>query len=143
MSQPPTERPGEPARTTGDSASDADRNGFGHDEERDGGEALESVSESCEFGRENATSVSDSKARDAWRTVRADSEAVRREQLQRALSKLESQGRLTDEQRRTVERLSASIVEGVLSTCRPPRADDDGDGSDVERALIELFGGES
>jgi glutamyl-tRNA reductase len=113
------------------------------DEQRSGLEVPESVSESHGVGCDNGAFAGDSKARDAWRAVRADFEDDRRGQVQRALSKLESQGALSDEQRQTVERLSASIVEGVLSTCRPPRSGDDGGSSDVERALVELFDGES
>ncbi|MUV56605.1 hypothetical protein [Halogeometricum sp. CBA1124] len=134
MSRPPTERSGGSERAKGDSVPDGERDDF---------VSSESIRVSSELRRESDSFGGDTEVRNEWRAVRADFEDIRRGQLQRALSKLESEGELSDEQRQTVERLSKSIVEGVLSTCRPSLAGDEGVDMSVEREVVELFEGEN
>ncbi|MFC6823533.1 hypothetical protein [Halopelagius fulvigenes] len=51
-------------------------------------------------------------------------ERMRREQVRRALRRLEAQGEMTDEQRRTVERLSNCLVGALRDPAHVVAADD-------------------
>lgn len=67
-----------------------------------------------------------------------EAEAVRTEQLERALSRLATQGELTSAQRAAVERLSERLVEGVLAG---PRAGlrEPSTRTEAARAILDLF----
>jgi glutamyl-tRNA reductase len=67
-----------------------------------------------------------------------EAEAVRNEQVERALSQLRANGDLTDEQRAAVEQLSERLVAGLLAA---PRATlrESADEGEAARILVELF----
>jgi len=67
-----------------------------------------------------------------------DAEAVRAEQLERALSQLRANGDLTDEQRAAVEALSERLVDGLLAAPRE-RLRETADDAEAARAVLDLF----
>jgi len=50
------------------------------------------------------------------RRIRARGEEIRREELDRALSKLDAEGDLTPAQRRAVEEMTENVVDALLET---------------------------
>ncbi|MDS0282892.1 glutamyl-tRNA reductase [Haloarcula onubensis] len=67
-----------------------------------------------------------------------EAEAVRTEQLERALSRLGERGELTPAQRAAVERLSERLVEGVFAGPRE-RLREPSNGTAAARTVLELF----
>jgi len=67
-----------------------------------------------------------------------EAEAVRSEQLERALSRLRANGDLSDEQRAAVEQLSERLVDGLLAASRERLRMSPGD-AEVARILMEMF----
>ncbi|QIB74408.1 glutamyl-tRNA reductase [Halogeometricum borinquense] len=51
----------------------------------------------------------------AQETIRASGESIKRDELERAFATLESEGELTTEQRRIVERMATEIVDEILA----------------------------
>lgn len=67
-----------------------------------------------------------------------NAEAVRAEQVERALARLRANGELTDEQRVAVERLSERLVDGVLAAPRG-RLRESADDAETVRTVLALF----
>jgi len=67
-----------------------------------------------------------------------EAEAVRTEQLELALSRLRTQGDLSEEQRAAIERLSERLVAGVLGAPRA-KLGESADGDEAARTVLELF----
>lgn len=75
----------------------------------------------------------------ARRALQAWGDAVKREQLQEALERLETQGRVTREQRRILEEMSAAIVDELLAGVDARLAEDGTRGQVRTEAIVDLF----
>ena len=67
-----------------------------------------------------------------------EAEAVRTEQLELALSRLQTQGDLSEDQRVAIERLSERLVDRVLEAPRA-KLGESADGAQAARIVLELF----